>query len=109
MDSRDRRAREIQHAIEEVLLRDWNPIGACNNQRATDEYACYVAGVYRLLIRGASVPELAEHLAQKEQQQMGFTTPPEKLRDVAAKLRALDVGLEPGQGPGAADEGEERE
>ena len=94
MTSREERAREIQSQIREILLRDWDPIGARNEPRAQDEYDSYVGGVYRLLASGASPRSVAEHLAHVEAGQMGFGVPPDKLMEVATKLCALDVKLQ---------------
>ena len=53
MHSRDKRAREVQNAIREVLIREWDPIHIQDVPEAQDEYDGYVGGVYRLLAGGA--------------------------------------------------------
>jgi hypothetical protein len=97
MTSRDDRAREIQRQIATVLLRDWDPLGPDGRPEGSDdEYDAYVGPVYRLLASGATERELAEHLARVEADSLGFAgTDPAALLPVAAKLRALDVRLNP--------------
>ncbi len=94
VDRRAARARQIQESIEEILLRDWDPLGVRHEPACRDEYNCYVAGVYRLLVSGASVSEVAEHLARKEQRDLGFTTPVERLMGIASRLKTIDLNLD---------------
>ena len=97
MTSKEERAREIQHSIAEVLLRNWDPIGVRDHPQAQDEYDPYVGGVYRLIASGATARELAEHLARVEAEQLGFQdTDPKMLIPVAEKLLKLNVRLESG-------------
>lgn len=93
MDSRETRAREIQRAIREVLLREWDPIGVKDVPEAQDEYDVYVGAVYHLVASGASVEEIAEHLTQIEQNAMGLSADSKARHSVAMHLRQLDVGL----------------
>jgi hypothetical protein len=97
MSSKEERAREIQRAIADVLLRNWDPIGIKDVPQARDEYDAYVGGVYRLLATEATARELAEHLAHVEAEQLGFVdTDPKMLIPLAKKLMRLNVKLEPG-------------
>ncbi len=81
----------IQREIEEILIREWDPLGIAAQPECRNQYSCYVAGVYRLLAQGASESELAEHLALKEQQQMGLTSPSRLLEKVARLLRSVEL------------------
>jgi hypothetical protein len=92
-DQRDKRAREIQDAIREVLMREWDPIHVRDIPEAQDEYDGYVGGVYRLLASGASEVTIATHLASVERDSMGFATSAEALLPVARNLRRIDVRL----------------
>jgi len=92
MDRRDKRAREIQNSIREVLIRDWDPIHV---EDIPDEYDAYVGGVYHLLARGASEFAIATYLASVERESMGCSTSAEALLPVARRLRQLDVRLTP--------------
>jgi hypothetical protein len=93
MESRERRAREIQEAIRLVLLRDWDPIGVRDVPEAQDEYDGYVSGVYRLLVSGATLSELAEHLLQIERESMRLSPRPDVLVDVSSRLKQIDITL----------------
>jgi hypothetical protein len=95
MDSRERRAREIQDSIRDVLIRDWDPIHVQDIPEAQDEYDRYIGGVYRLLASEASESEIAAHLAAVEREYMGFFTSADALLPVARRLRQLDVQLPP--------------
>jgi hypothetical protein len=94
MESRERRAREIQEAIRLVLLRDWDPISVRDAAQAQDEYDGYVGGVSQLLASGATLPELAEHLLQIERDSMRLTPRPDVLVEVASRLRQIDISLD---------------
>ena len=95
MDSYERRAREIQDSIREVLIRDWDPIHVRDIPEAQHEYDGYVGGVYRLLASGASEVAIAAHLASVERESMGLSTTAEALLPVARRLKQLDVRLSP--------------
>lgn len=98
---RDKRAKQIQASIREVLLHEWDPIGIQDVPEAQDEYDSYVGGLYRLLASGSSEDELVEHLRLIETSNMGLSVRDEshqdkwnaKLRDVASRLRRLSVQL----------------
>ena len=97
MDKRTRlaKARQIQKAIGEILLREWDPIHVKDEPQAQDEYAGYVGGVYRLLTAGAGPRAVADHLCRVEAEAMGYTRPrPSDLLPVAERLCSLDVGLQ---------------
>jgi hypothetical protein len=95
MDPRASRAREIQASIRDALMRDWDPIGVSDVPEAQDEYDSYVGAVYRLLASGASVLAIAQHLARVEHDAMGLSTSADQLMNVAAKLRQLDISIQP--------------
>jgi hypothetical protein len=45
MTSKQKRARELQRVIAEVLRRNWDPIGVRDVPETEDEYDAYVGGV----------------------------------------------------------------
>ena len=98
MHSRERRAREIQSQIADILLHDWDPIGVADVPQARDEYDSYVGGVYRVLASGGSLAEIEAHLRDIEVRMMGLdktTHEADVARATAARrLAALDVRLE---------------
>ncbi len=97
MTSRDVRAKEIQRAIGEVLLRNWDPLGVKDEPQAQDEYDAYVGGVYQLIAAGATAKQIAEHLVRIETDRLGYgDTDPKMLIPLANKLLRLNVRLESG-------------
>src|SRR5437899_3062123 len=81
--------------IADVLHRHWDPIGVRDEPRAQAEHAAYVAGVYRLIVSGATPRQLAEHLVRIETERLGFQdTDPKMLVPVAKKLLKLNVRLD---------------
>ena len=89
-------AQEIQDAIRQILLQDWDPIGVRDSPAAQDEYDGYVGGVYRLLVSAASPETVAEHLRAIETEKMGLEhTHPSALLSVAERLCRLSVRLKP--------------
>src|SRR5258706_9774686 len=101
MTSRDDRVLETQRSIRQVLLRNWDPVSVRGELQARDEYDAYVGGVYKLIASGATVHELADHLARVEAEYFGFqVTDPTMLIPVAEKLLKLNVRLD-SEGPPA--------
>ena len=97
MKSHEARARKIQRAIGDALLRNWDPIGVKREPQARNEYDAYVAGVYRLLASGATARHIAEHLVRVETDQLGFADPDATtLVPLAYKLQRLYARWEAG-------------
>jgi hypothetical protein len=97
-DARNKRAVEIQDAIQLILYYDWNPI-PCDNL-PLGEYDSYIAPIYRILTNNRSEEKLIDFLVKTECDTLGLEEPKgtqdnyrEKLRPVAKKLLALDVKL----------------
>ena len=89
-------AQEIQDAIRQILLQDWDPIGVRDVPAAQDEYDGYVGGVYRLLASAASPEAVAEHLRAIETERMGLRhSQAGDLLSVAHTLCRLSVRLKP--------------
>jgi hypothetical protein len=96
MDTRDKRAAEIQDSIRQILYYDWSPIG-CVDLLPKDEYDSYIAPVYRILIGSRSEQELVEFLFQTARDTIGVADDTaehlELCRPAARKLLELDVRL----------------
>ena len=97
MDLRDKRAREIQETIGEVLMQHWDPIGVADVPEARGEYDGYIGPVYRILTGSRSEQELIEFLFRTAHDIMGAPVEPgesaDYLRPVAHRLLELDVTL----------------
>lgn len=96
-DLRDKRAREIQNAIGEVLMQHWDPIGVNDVPEARGEYDSYIGPVYRILVGSRSEQELIEFLFRTAHDIMGAPVEPGEsahyLRPVARRLLELNVKL----------------
>jgi len=92
--SKIKRAAQIQHAIRQVLFRDWDPIGVNDNPNLQDECDAYIAPVYRILSCSRSEQELVDFLFRTEGESIGLQCDsPERLRPIARKLLELDIAL----------------
>lgn len=84
-------AAEIQEAIRDILLRDWDPLEVV---LVRDEYDDYITPVYNILVGSRSEQELIEFLFSAEDDLGGvLSESPEQLRPVALKLLSIDVGV----------------
>ncbi len=91
-DPREKRAKEIQDAIGNVLNKYWDPIGV--SDIVEDEYEMYVGPVYRVLAGSRSEEEIVSYLSHVETKMMGFAGPDlDRIRVVARRLLELDVRL----------------
>jgi hypothetical protein len=88
------RAQRYHHAIREILLRDWDPIGVADIAGAQDEYDSYIPGIYGRLIHRVSEQELFDHLWQIETQHMGLFGDRGKTQQVTQKLLLLNAQFE---------------
>jgi hypothetical protein len=92
-DARDRKAKEIQDAIREVLYRDWDPLNVCD-AGPKDEYDSYIGAIYRILASSPSREAVARELVRIESESMGFDQVKEEaLLRVADKLLSIDIRL----------------
>ena len=63
-----------------------DPIGVAEFSEAQDEYSSYVAEVYRLLSRRATVRELFDYLWWLETHHMGLSGDRQRTENIAARL-----------------------
>ena len=71
---------ELYRAIDEILWRDWDPIGVFGVSGARDEYQRYLPEVFRLALAGDR-GGIAEHLLWVATDRMGLD--PQRDRDLA--------------------------
>ena len=72
--------------IENILLRDWDPIDIADEPAARDEYHRYAVALYSVLSQRISHDALSEMLLSFEQDEMGFSGDVIRARQVAEKL-----------------------
>ena len=75
-------------AINQILWRDWDPIG-CGVPE--DEYESYAWPVYKLLIDGAARADIETYLRWVADDYIAVSVPEEKLRRVVDELLALNI------------------
>ena len=77
-------------AVQEVLLREWDPIGIKTNEQCNGEYDSYVRTVCRMLRQGVDEYRLTNQLTRFQSDSMGLTFVDEVLNQrVAKKLIGL--------------------
>ena len=77
-----------------VLLRDWDPIGVCDEPYAQDEYDSYVLPIVKRLLEGSGVGELVEHLGEIQYVRMGMSQPEQPSPALAhAAQRLVDLAI----------------
>lgn len=82
-------ASQLYPVVSEILFREWDPIGVNSYESARDEYDSYVAGIIRLLLRGADEDKLASELSYLARVTIGLRGDEELHRRVARRLRGL--------------------
>jgi hypothetical protein len=78
---------ELYKAIDEILWRDWDPIGISNLDGPRDEYQTYLPEVYRLALAGDR-SKIVEYLFWAATDRMGLTTQRNQHLEVADKILA---------------------
>jgi hypothetical protein len=93
MANSDKRWREIEDSIRQVLLRDWDPIGVGDAKGARDEYNGYIQPIYWMLMKSRSEDEIAKYLRTTKTKDMRMFDwfGGRHHRKIAQKLLALDV------------------
>ena len=95
-DQKEMQARETMAQIHGILWHDWDPIGVKKMGGPENEYDSYIGGVYHLLLSGATVEAIVNHLSSIETGSMGMSpVEKKKLEPIAEKLLKLDVSPGP--------------
>jgi hypothetical protein len=56
----------LYERIDEILWKDWDPIGVFGVSAARDDYRAYLPQVFRLILNGATRNQIAEYLLALE-------------------------------------------
>jgi hypothetical protein len=81
---------ELYNRLDEILWKDWDPIGVYGIEEARDEYYRYLPDVFHMVLQGAPSSKIAEYLHGIANERMGLTS---SLRDhvgVAEKIQSLE-------------------
>jgi hypothetical protein len=77
-------------AVQEVLFREWDPIGVNDDPQCQDEYDSYAPTICGWLREGVDEYKLASHLSQLQRVSMGMSVIDEELHlRVARRLLEL--------------------
>ena len=63
---------QLYERIDEILWRDWDPIGVSDSDDARDEYHSYLPKIFRMALENASQQEIAKYLFLNETKSMGM-------------------------------------
>jgi hypothetical protein len=77
-------------AVQEILFRDWDPIGVNGNELCRNEYDSYAATICRWLRDGVDEYKLVQHLDQLQRVSMGMSVVDDGLNLRVAK-RILEL------------------
>lgn len=84
------RQKSLLTAVQEVLFREWDPIGVNDNEQCQDEYDSYAGTICRWLQDGVDEYKLAAHLSAIQRESMGISLIDEDAnRQIARRLLAL--------------------
>ena len=81
---------QLYRAIDEILWRDWDPIGVSKFEAARDEYQSYLPEVYRLALAGDR-DKIADYLFWAATDRMGLTTQRNQHLAIASKILEAKV------------------
>jgi hypothetical protein len=86
---------ELYRAIDEILWREWDPIGVFGIEDARDEYHGYLPEVFRLALAGDR-RRIADYLTWAASERMGLNTLPERHLAAADLILGEKARLEVG-------------
>ena len=78
--------KESYNIIDEILWREWDPIGVNDIEDVRDEYKSYTPHIFSLTIQGADKMKIAEHLYKLETVNMGLTGNKNHCEEIAQKI-----------------------
>lgn len=85
-----KKASRLLPAVQEILFREWDPIGVHDNELCRNEYDSYATSIVNLLVSGAYEFKLTSRLRDFQRVSMGMTVVDEELhRRVARRLLTL--------------------
>jgi hypothetical protein len=86
---------ELYRRVDEILWKDWDPIGVSGFPEARDEYYSYLPNAFRLTLEGSGKSKIAEYLFSIEAERMGLPGNKQKCMRIAGMLLKAkdDLGL----------------
>jgi hypothetical protein len=77
--------------VEEVLMKDWDPLGVNDIPEASDEYDSYALRIYGMIYHGASEEMIQEYLNEVAKNWMGLKPDAIAIEKTAKAIMALDL------------------
>ncbi|WP_374088021.1 hypothetical protein [Methylomicrobium lacus] len=84
---------DLYRRIDEILWREWDPIGVSEITEARDEYYGYLPIVFRLVLEGKEEEVIAQCLLSFEKERMGLAGNAENAKRVAGLVLREKVNL----------------
>jgi hypothetical protein len=78
--------KKLYETIDEILWKDWDPIGVNDIEDVRDEYQSYTPQIFSLVIHGADEIQIAEHLLKIATIDMGLTENKKYCGEIAKKI-----------------------
>ena len=82
--------KKLYKAIDEILWKDWDPIGVNDIEDVRDEYQGYTPAIVKLYKSKADAKIIADKLHEFETQNMGMIGNYENCMKIANKIRKLE-------------------
>lgn len=86
---------QLYKGIDDILWKDWDPIGVSGPDGPRDEYHAYVPQVFKLALEDAAPPKIAEYLHKIVTERMGLPSCVSNHLPIAEKIRKLKLDLVP--------------
>jgi hypothetical protein len=82
-------------AIDALLLKEWDPIGASGIEEAKNEYYAYLPYVFKMVMANVAIAEIAQYLDIVVTKRMGLHSDLQHSTNIAEKALSLknQVGL----------------
>lgn len=86
---------ELYQGIDEILWKDWDPIGIHGDTDARDEYYSYLPTVFNMALNNASTNEIAQYLHKVADESMGLMSNINSHMAIAEKIIQLRTQIDP--------------
>jgi hypothetical protein len=86
---------KLYKGVDEILWKDWDPIGISNRVGGRDEYNAYLPHVFKLMLDNEPAIKIAAYLDEVARNRMALNLPMERHVKAAEKIYALRQHLNP--------------
>jgi hypothetical protein len=85
---------KLYQSIEEILYKDWDPIGVSYIAEVRDEYQSYLPQVFKLALEHADSASIAEYLHWVAKERMGLSSEIRNHLIIAEKIIQLKIKID---------------